>query len=130
MCAEKNFNIISHFIFQNNTRVLDFEYFVQLFEQYYLSDNPSDLGNFINGKLEYDDVVDTDLDEDPGALDKRVPSQSSLRSMDEDLKDTSEKAHRQTSKAGGGSTIKLHEEPKNKVQKAFKDVRTKCCIQS
>ena len=39
--------------FQNNTKELDFDYFVSLFEEYYLSDDPSDLGNFINGRLEF-----------------------------------------------------------------------------
>ena len=32
---------------------IDFQYFVQLFEEYYLSDDPADLGNFVNGKLDF-----------------------------------------------------------------------------
>ena len=32
---------------------IDFPYFVKLFEEYYLSDNPADLGNFVNGKLDF-----------------------------------------------------------------------------
>ncbi len=53
---------------QNNTVSLDFDTFVSLFEEYYLSDDPGALGNFINGKLSYDDV-DSDADDaDPGAL--------------------------------------------------------------
>ncbi len=32
---------------------MSFERFVNLFEEYYLSDNPSDLGNFVNGVLEF-----------------------------------------------------------------------------
>jgi hypothetical protein len=32
---------------------VDFPRFVQLFEEYYLSDNVADLGNFINGKLDF-----------------------------------------------------------------------------
>ncbi len=32
---------------------MDFPRFVQLFEEYYLSDNVADLGNFINGKLDF-----------------------------------------------------------------------------
>ena len=32
---------------------IDFPYFVHLFEEYYLSDNPADLGNFVNGKLDF-----------------------------------------------------------------------------
>ena len=67
-------------LFQNNTVKLDFEYFVHLFEEYYLSDDPSSLGNFINGRLEYDTVYENDDDEDdeheedPGALDHHANS--------------------------------------------------------
>ena len=32
---------------------IDFSTFVNLFEEYYLSDNPADLGNFVNGVLEF-----------------------------------------------------------------------------
>merc|ERR550539_819288 len=64
---------------QNNTVDLDFDYFVNLFEEYYLSDDPSDLGNFINGKLVFDDSPETDEDEpdfepDPGLLDHKARS--------------------------------------------------------
>ncbi|XP_023349795.1 calexcitin-2 isoform X1 [Eurytemora carolleeae] len=38
---------------QNSLEPLSFERFVNLFEEYYLSDNPSDLGNFVNGVLEF-----------------------------------------------------------------------------
>ena len=65
-------------LFQNNTVRLDFEYFVHLFEEYYLSDDPSSLGNFINGRLEYDTIYENDDDddeeEDPGALDHHANS--------------------------------------------------------
>jgi len=78
----------------NNTRELDFDYFVSLFEEYYLSDDPSDLGNFINGRLEYPDDDSSDAethdeqdieDVDPGLVDHRVYSSTSLHSMDDDL---------------------------------------------
>ena len=46
----------------NNTKELDFDYFVSLFEEYYLSDDPSDLGNFINGRLEYPDDDSSDAE--------------------------------------------------------------------
>ena len=68
---------------------LDFDYFVQLFEQYYLSDDPSDLGNFINGILDFSNVADDDSgadDEDPGAEDRTIDSNVSLDSMDSDIK--------------------------------------------
>ena len=73
---------------------LDFDYFVQLFEQYYLSDDPSDLGNFINGKLDFNAMEDEDSgvdDEDPGAEDRRIDSNASLDSMDSDIKKKDEK---------------------------------------
>ena len=38
---------------QHGEQLVDFDYFVRLFEEYYLSDDPSDLGNFVNGKLEF-----------------------------------------------------------------------------
>jgi len=71
---------------QNNTVPLDFELFVSLFEEYYLSDDPSDLGNFINGKLSYDEGESED--EDPGAVDHKDhhASSTSLHSMDDDLR--------------------------------------------
>ena len=65
-------------MFQNNTVKLDFEYFVHLFEEYYLSDDASSLGNFINGRLEYDTIYENDdeddEEEDPGALDHKADS--------------------------------------------------------
>ena len=41
-------------IFSHHLEIqIDFQYFVQLFEEYYLSDDPADLGNFVNGKLDF-----------------------------------------------------------------------------
>lgn len=40
---------------QNNEKRVDMEYFKELCTEYYRSNNPSDLGNFINGKLDFDD---------------------------------------------------------------------------
>ena len=79
------------FFFQNKTVQLDFDYFVQLFEQFYLSDDPSDLGNFINGKLDYNDKSESgkddshEEDEDPGLEHHKIDSNASLDSMDSDL---------------------------------------------
>ena len=47
--SRQAFLIFSHYL----TVDVDFPYFVRLFEEYYLSDNPSDLGNFVNGKLDF-----------------------------------------------------------------------------
>ena len=77
ICGWKDiFESFFSFILQNNTVKLDFEYFVHLFEEYYLSDDPSDLGNFINGRLRFEDDVapaqgGDDEDVDPGLLDHR-----------------------------------------------------------
>ena len=38
---------------------MDFTRFVELFEEYYLSDNVADLGNFINGKLDFTEDLST-----------------------------------------------------------------------
>ena len=47
--SRQAFLIFTHYL----TVDVDFPYFVRLFEEYYLSDNPSDLGNFVNGKLDF-----------------------------------------------------------------------------
>ena len=56
--------------FQNNTKELDFDYFVSLFEEYYLSDDPSDLGNFINGRLEFpvEEGSDAEAEDEQGEI--------------------------------------------------------------
>lgn len=78
-----------YYFLQNNTADLDFEYFVRLFEEYYLSDNPSDLGNFINGRLEFETeeqgADSGSEEEDPGLVDHQAYSSTSLHSMDDDL---------------------------------------------
>merc|ERR1712012_414630 len=83
--ARQAFNMCT----MNNTKDLDFDYFVSLFEEYYLSDDPSDLGNFINGRLEFPVEEGSDADEseidiedvDPGLVDHRINSSTSLHSM-------------------------------------------------
>lgn len=40
---------------QNNERKVDFEYFKGLCSEYYRSDDPGALGNFINGKLDFNE---------------------------------------------------------------------------
>ena len=40
---------------QSGEQRVDLEYFKHLAMEYYLSDDPGALGNFINGKLTYDD---------------------------------------------------------------------------
>lgn len=103
---------------ENNTKILDFDYFVALFEEFYLSDDPSALGNFINGKLEYSDEDSTSEDEDPGLVDRRKDSSTSYRSMDDDLR------------AGEGTfTTKAKPEP-NGMAKMKQRINSNCCITS
>ena len=110
---------------QNNTVKLDFDMFVDLFEEYYLSDDPGALGNFINGKLAYDEEESDD--EDPGALDHRDhhASSTSIHSMDDDLREDGDKPKTKAmdngSKEKSKSTIRLHEMAK-KVKEDFS-----CC---
>ena len=42
------------FCTQDGEKELDLNYFRELALEFYLSDNASDLGNFINGQLKYD----------------------------------------------------------------------------
>lgn len=42
-------------ILQNNEKKVDMAYFKELCTEYYRSDDPGALGNFINGKLDFSD---------------------------------------------------------------------------
>ena len=111
-------------LFQNNTVKLDFEYFVHLFEEYYLSDDASSLGNFINGRLEYDTIYENDdeddEEEDPGALDHRVVSTTSIHSMDDDIQGGKNGDLKKTS-----SIVRLHE----RATLLCKEVKqSDCCV--
>ena len=105
---------------------MDFDYFVQLFEQFYLSDDPSDLGNFINGKLDYSAQGESgqeDSDEediDPGLEDHTINSNASLDSMDSDVKKKNAKS--------GGDTIKLHETCRKFLKEKCDDAFNCCAI--
>jgi len=120
-CSERVARQAFTIVTKNKTVVLDFDYFVQLFEQFYLSDDPSDLGNFINGKLDYNDIHDEDSDEDPGLEDHKVDSNASLDSMDSDLKNKpkAQKDH--------GDTIRLHESCKKMIKEKCNDAM-ECCV--
>ena len=115
------FILLSHFLFQNNTIVLDFEYFVKLFEEFYLSNDPADLGNFINGKLDYDD--DSEV-EDPGLLEHRTESTTSIHSMDEDLR-TGPNGIQDRAHSTRKSTIRLHES--KSLDELCQGIKKKCC---
>ena len=91
-----------------------------MFEEYYLSDDPSDLGNFINGRLEFpqggagsDDITDDEEDKDPGLVDHRANSSTSLHSMDDDLHHPELENHHNGLKkeaAGGRVALDIHSE--------------------
>ena len=42
-------------LFQNNEKKVDLQYFKELCTDYYRSDEPGSLGNFINGVLDFED---------------------------------------------------------------------------
>ena len=115
--------IIHTSLLQNDTLELDFDYFVQLFEEYYLSDDPSDLGNFINGRLDFGDMEENSSEEepenepDPGLLDHRIDSSTSIHSMDDDLRldDYEYKKSKKKNVEKSDSVIKLHDSPVKKV---------------
>ncbi len=95
---------------------MDFDYFVHLFEEYYLSDDTAALGNFINGKLDFEDVDTDEEDADPGLLDHHDHhgSSTSVHSMDDDLEQN------RLNRAKPGSN-------KKKASSVFK---AECCITS
>ena len=111
---------------------MDFDYFVHLFEEYYLSNDPSDLGNFINGKLQFEDDVATagkdDEDVDPGLVDHRKNSSTSVHSMDDDINPYAAASKLGSNGHHHGSTIKLHEEQTTCSWSAIKDRVLKCCV--
>lgn len=131
--ARQAFNMCT----MNNTKELDFDYFVSLFEEYYLSDVPSGLGNFINGRLEFpveegsdaeanEDEVDIE-DVDPGLVDHRINSSTSLHSMDDDL-------HPEIDLENGKKHHNTNQESSHEVglvssmKKMLKKGRETCCI--
>ena len=52
---EKSIKINTIMYFQNNEKKVDFPYFKELCTEYYRSDDPGSLGNFVNGKLDFTD---------------------------------------------------------------------------
>ena len=102
---------------------IDFDYFVQLFEQFYLSDDPSDLGNFINGHLDYGDSGGEESDDeekDPGLEDHKIDSNEWLDDMDYNVK----KKHGKDD----GDTIRLHERCRRYVKQKCDDTFSCCAI--
>jgi len=50
---EKDAKVCYNLVTDHATKPLDFPYFVRLFEEFYLSDDPAHLGNYVNGKLDF-----------------------------------------------------------------------------
>ena len=66
-------------IFSHHLEIeIDFAYFVQLFEEYYLSDDPADLGNFVNGKLEYPKSSTEAIDEEVEGLENEETKKKNI----------------------------------------------------
>ena len=79
-------------IFSHHLEIqIDFQYFVQLFEEYYLSDDPADLGNFVNGKLDFPktavmEVIEEEDDlEDEESQRKKIEDQFDLSLYKDDM---------------------------------------------
>ena len=106
--------------FQHDSVRLDFDYFVHLFEEYYLSDDISALGNFINGKLDFDDGESDE--EDPGLLDHHDhhKSSTSVHSMDDDLRENPQNKEKKK---------KNNDEEKCSAN-VGKKIKTVCCAAS
>ena len=79
-------------IFSHHLEIqIDFQYFVQLFEEYYLSDDPADLGNFVNGKLDFPkssvmEVIEEEDDlEDEESQRRKIEAQFDLSLYKDDM---------------------------------------------
>ena len=74
---------------QHLTLTIDFNYFVQLFEEYYLSDDPADLGNFVNGKLEIpiELIMEVIPEEEPLTEEQLLVQQIDISLYKDDLMD-------------------------------------------
>ena len=75
-------------IFSHHLEIqIDFQYFVQLFEEYYLSDDPADLGNFVNGKLDFPKsaVMEVIEEEDEESERRKIEDQFDLSLYKDDM---------------------------------------------
>ena len=77
---------------QHLTIAIDFPYFVCLFEEYYLSDNPADLGNFVNGKLDFSVPVKPAemMEEKEMTEEQKIINQFDLDLYKDDMMETNE----------------------------------------
>ena len=68
--SKRAFDIFS----QHGSLKVDFDYFIHLFEEYYLSDDPADLGNFVNGKLEFPlmEEEEVEVQEQPLSFEEQI----------------------------------------------------------
>jgi len=69
---------------QHLTININFNYFVQLFEEYYLSDDPADLGNFVNGQLEIPIVKAIDVIQEENTYNEEI-SQINIELYKDDM---------------------------------------------
>ena len=99
-------------IFSHHLEIqIDFQYFVQLFEEYYLSDDPADLGNFVNGKLDFPKSSVMEVIEEEDGLEteeserRRVEAQFDLSLYKDDMMVVQTEPGPE--KAGGGEVSEL-----------------------
>ena len=97
-------------IFSHHLEIqIDFQYFVQLFEEYYLSDDPADLGNFVNGKLDFPKSAVMEVIEEEDGLEneeserRKIEAQFDLSLYKDDMMVAEPEAG--TEKDGGGGEV-------------------------
>ena len=91
---------------QHGLLKVDFDYFIRLFEEYYLSDDPADLGNFVNGKLEFPvgEEEEEEAQEQPLSFEEQIEKnrddqmEERASSKDESECKTSKKSRKKTMK--------------------------------
>lgn len=86
----------------HSTLPLDFQYFVRLFEEFYLSDDPTHLGNFVNGKLDFSVAREAE-----GENEDEESIEEMIQKMNDDL-------------MAVGNPRDLKQKKKKKVESSFK----------
>ena len=91
--SRQAFLIFSHHL----TVDVDFTYFVQLCEEYYLSDDPADLGNFVNGKLDFSEALEPIVEEEL-TEEQKIINQFDLDMYKDDMMPGDDEENKETKK--------------------------------
>ena len=122
--SRQAFLLFSHHL----TVEVDFPHFVRLFEEYYLSDNPSDLGNFVNGKLDFSsEEKPTHETEEELTEEQKIINQFDLDLYKDDMMDQPEDESKKKKNSEVGKTIRQNFlKMRKRIWKSFKVT----CLQS